>query len=130
MDLVPSDSVSQTAPSAVLNQNSRRRSCGLSYIRNYAVMRQGRQYPSFLPASCSVHSSSVWLGRLENGQLSWSIGEAIGRSNEGGEGYGQQARQELSKQKSALNFEWTDIVSIDLYTLPDHGDMVARAEAQ
>lgn len=130
MNLMPSDSISQAAPSAVLNQKSRRRSCGLSYIRNYVVMRQGRQYPSFLPESCSIYPSSVGLGCLENGQLSWSIGKRIGRSNEGGKGCGQQAANELSKRKSALNSYWTHIVSIDLHTLPYDSDVMTRARAQ
>lgn len=77
MHLMPPDSISQAASNAVLNQNSRGRSCGLCYICDYMGMPQGRQYSSFLSNPCSIHPSNVRFGRLENGQLSWSNGRGI-----------------------------------------------------
>jgi hypothetical protein len=40
-------------------------------------MPQDRQYSNFLPESCSIYPISVWLGRLENGQLIWSNGTGM-----------------------------------------------------
>ena len=69
MNLMPPDSISQAATRAVPNQNSRRRSCGLSYIYDYVGMPQGGQYSSFLAELRSIDPSSIWLWRLKNDQL-------------------------------------------------------------
>jgi hypothetical protein len=97
-NLMPPDSISQAALRAVLNQNSRRRSYCMCYIGDYVRMPQGRQYPSFLPESCSLHASSVWLGRLENGQLNKSDGKGIAVMKESS----QHAAKELSMRKVSL----------------------------
>jgi len=99
MNLMPPDSISQAGPRAVPNQNSRRRSCGLCYIYENVGRPQGGQYSTFLPESCSIDPSNVWLGRLKNDQLEqWKRQ----RSNIGGKGYRQRTENELSKRKSAL----------------------------
>jgi hypothetical protein len=63
-DLIPPDFISQAASNVVLKQNSRRRSCGLCYIRDYVWMPQGGLYSSFLPKSCSIIPVVSGLGVL------------------------------------------------------------------